>query len=57
MSAYASPFATRFYKVMRTSPAKLYDIPSLPPFPEGWYFIGSRRAIQKRTTDPKDLDR
>ena len=24
---------------------KHYDMPSLPPFPEGWYFIGSRQTV------------
>ena len=32
------------------------DIALLPPFPEGWYFVASRRSIQKEEADSKDLD-
>ena len=32
---------------------KHYDISSLPPFPEGWYFVGSRRAILKEKLTQK----
>ena len=32
---------------MQKNPSRLHDISSLPPFPEGWYFIGNRRSILK----------
>ena len=37
----------RISREVRADRIKHYDISSLPPFPEGWYFIGSRRAILK----------
>ena len=33
---------------MNTDPVDGKDARSLPPFPEGWYFIASRKAIEKR---------
>lgn len=32
----------------RVDRVKHYSAPSLPPFPEGWYFIGSRRALLRK---------
>lgn len=32
---------------MQADRIKHYDLPSLPPFPEGWYFVGSRRVVLK----------
>ena len=38
---------------MRMDQIKHYDVSSLPPFPEGWYFVGSRRAILKEKLTQK----
>ncbi|MDE0286091.1 MAG: hypothetical protein OXN26_16285 [Gammaproteobacteria bacterium] len=32
------------------------NVEALPPFPEGWYFITSRRFPAEEKTDPQDLD-
>lgn len=36
-----------FNQEMQANSTKHYDFSALPPFPEGWYFVGSRRAILK----------
>ena len=38
---------------MRVDRIKHYDVSSLPPFPEGWYFVGSRQAILKEKLTQK----
>ena len=36
-----------FNQEMQANPTQHYDASSLPPFPEGWYFVGNRRTILK----------
>ena len=41
---------------MTTRRAEPDNVQLPSPFPEGWYFIASRKAIQKATAHPEDLD-